>query len=388
MRIGLFGGSYNPIHNGHIDLAARIRAQFGLDRVLLMVAKDPPHKQLAGNVDASARFCMAEAALANMEGLFASDLELKRDGKSYTVDTVRELLRLYPDAEIFLMVGEDMLRNLPTWREADVLLSLVTVLATARPGVEGTLEEAAGVLRKRFGAKVAFASFEGQNVSSTMVRKRIEEAKPICDLVPPEVEKTVYENAYYREESAAAMQEKLRLSLNKRRYEHSVGTMREAIVLADRFGADPYKARLAGLLHDCARFRPEKLMELAAHYGIAVDDHEREVPELLHDRLGAYIARDAYGVRDDEILDAIRCHQLCRESMTLLDKIIYLADKIEPTRDYPGVETLRTIAAADLDRAVLACMDSVHEHLIREGKRIKQEGERARQAFHALFEQK
>ncbi len=383
MKIGLFGGSYNPIHNGHIDLAARIRVQFGLDRVLLMVAKDPPHKQLAGNVDAAARFRMAEAALCGMEGLSACDLELKREGKSYTVDTVRELLRMYPDAEIFLMVGEDMLQNLPAWREADKLLSLVTVLATSRPGVEGTLEEAAAVIRARFGAKVAFASFTGKDVSSTMVRQRIENAKPICGLVPPAVEKIIYENAYYREESAARMQEKLRLSLNKRRYEHSVGTMREAIVLADRFGADTNKARLAGLLHDCARFRPEKLLALAAHYGMEIDAYEREVPELLHDRLGAYLARDEYGIADDEILDAIRCHQLCRENMTLLDKIVYLADKIEPTRDYPGVEALRAAAEDDLDRAVLACMDSVHAHLVREGKRIKPEGETARQALHA-----
>jgi len=388
MKIGLFGGSFNPIHNGHIDLAARVRVQFGLDRVLLTVAKDPPHKQLAGNVDAAARLRMAEAALADAEGLEASGLELHREGKSYTVDTVRGLLYLYPDAEIFLMVGEDMLQNLPSWREAETLLSLVTVIATARPGVEGTLEEAAAVLRRRFHAKVFFASFVGQDVSSTMVRQYIAEAKPVSGLIPSEVERIVYENAYYQEETVSAMQEKLRLSLNKKRYEHSIGTMREAITLAHRFGADGKKARLAGLLHDCARFKQELLLLLAERYGLKPDTYEREVPELLHDRLGALLARDEYGIADEEILDAIRCHQLCRENMTLLDKIIYLADKIEPTRDYPGVDALRAIAEKDLDRAVLACMDSVHEHLVREEKHIKPEGETARKAFRKMMEEK
>lgn len=388
VKIGLFGGSYNPIHNGHIDLAARVRRQFGLDRVLLMVAKDPPHKQLAGNVDASSRFRMAEAALSGIEGLEASDLELGREGKSYTVDTVRELLTLYPDAEICLMVGEDMLRNLPSWREAETLLSLVTVIATARPGVEGTLEDAASVLRERFGAKVFFASFMGQDVSSTAVRERIREALPVCGLIPPEVARIVYENGYYQEETVAAMQEKLRLSLNKKRYEHSVGTMCEAIALADRFGADRKKARIAGLLHDCARFRPEALFALAERFAVVPDAYEQEVPELMHDKLGALLAAEEYGIQDEEILAAIRCHQLCRENMTLLDKIVYLADKIEPTRDYPGVDALRALAQEDLDRAVLACMDSVHAHLVEEGKRIKPEGEHARRAFHAWMQQK
>ena len=138
---------------------------------------------------------------------------------------------------------------------------------------------------------------------------------------------------------------------------------------------------MAGLLHDCAKLPPESLLALAAQHALPVDEFEREVPGLLHDRLGAIIARDEYGVQDTDVLEAIRCHQLCRAHMTGLDKIVYLADKIEPTRDYPGVDVLRSLAQEDLDHAVLACMDSVHAHLVREGKRIKPEGEAARAAF-------
>ena len=100
MKLGLFGGSFNPIHNGHIDMARRVKEQFALDGVLFMVAKEPPHKELAGDVDAVSRLAMAQAALAGENGLSASGLELSRPGKSYTVDTVRTLLAENPGAEI------------------------------------------------------------------------------------------------------------------------------------------------------------------------------------------------------------------------------------------------------------------------------------------------
>ena len=228
---------------------------------------------------------------------------------------------------------------------------------------------------------MALAPFTGQDVSSTMVRACVEQALPIDALVPPAVERQIYENAFYQNESVAQKQEKLRASLNKKRYEHSIGTMRCAISLAARWHVNGAQARLAGLLHDCAKLPPESLLALATQHALPVDEFEREAPGLLHDRLGAIIARDEYGVQDADVLAAIRCHQLCRAHMTGLDKVVYLADKIEPTRDYPGVDVLRSLAQEDLDRAVLACMDSVHAHLVREGKRIKPEGEAARAAF-------
>lgn len=388
LELGLFGGSFNPIHNGHIDMARRVKAQFGLDCVLFMVAKEPPHKTLAGGVPATARLAMAEAALAGEDGLFASGMELARPGKSYTVDTVRALLAEAPNARLSLIVGEDMLKNLPTWREAEPLLQLVRVIAVARPGVEGSLSDAAEILRTRCGAQVEFASFSGQDVSSTLVRTRLHEAQPVSAFLPPAVERMIYENAFYQEEAVAQKQEKLRAALNKKRYEHSIGTMRCAIALAARWNADGAQARLAGLLHDCAKLPAEQLIALAAEYGLPVDEFERETPGLLHDRIGALLARDVYGVREESVLDAIRRHTLGSVDMTLLDKIVYLADKIEPTRDYPGVDALRSLSGVDLDRAVLACMDSVHAHLVREGRSVKPEGETVRNALQKKLEAK
>ena len=386
MKLGLLGGSFNPIHNGHIHMAQRAKSRFGLNEVLFMVANDPPHKTIAGNVGAQTRLAMAEAGLAGLEGLAASGLELARTGKSYTVDTVCTLHEQMPGAEIYLIVGEDMLQNLPSWWQVETLLQLVHVIAVTRPGVEGTLEEAAQPLRARFGARISFAPFDGDDISSTMVRQRVFAAEPIGDLVPPGVERMIYELGLYQPEMIAQMQEKLRSSLNKKRYEHSIGTLRCALSLAARWGVNKEQARLAALLHDCARLPNKELLALSEKYGIAADGFDLETPSLLHDRVGAALARDAYGVEDTAVLDAICSHQLCRKDMTKLDKVIYLADKVEPTRDYPGVETLRALAWQDLDKAVLACMDSVYAHLAREGKPINPRGKEAWLAFRAEME--
>lgn len=386
MQLGLFGGSFNPIHNGHVDMARRAKSQFDLDSVVFMVAGDPPHKTLSGNVPAEARFAMVQAALLGEEGLSASRLELARPGKSYTVDTVRAVLAEMPGVELSLIIGEDMLLNLPSWREVETLLRLVRVLVIARPGISGDPEDAAQVLRKRYNARIEIAPFLGKDISSTHVRTCLHEARPISGLVPPGVERLVYENAFYQEEAFAQKQEKLRAMLNKRRYEHSIGTMRCAISLAARWGVDGKAARLAGLLHDCAKLPPERLVQLAAQYGLEPDAYEKENPGLMHDRLGACLARDVYGVQEEAVLEAIRSHTYGKPDMTPLDEIIFLADKIEPTRDYPGVDTLRVLAETGLESAVLACMERVHAHLLEEKRPIKPEGEAARVAFRNRIE--
>ena len=152
------------------------------------------------------------------------------------------------------------------------------------------------------------------------------------------------------------MKEALSRRLKKSRYEHSLGVADTAAFLARRFGEDEGKARLAGLLHDCARAFPNEAMrEEADARGISYGEVERSMPLLLHAPLGAYVAREAYGVEDADVLRAIARHTVGGKAMTSLDKIIYFADMMEPTRDYPGVETLRDLSRnASLDEMTLA----------------------------------
>ena len=159
------------------------------------------------------------------------------------------------------------------------------------------------------------------------------------------------------------MKDRLKEALKPKRYQHSLGVAKTAKKLAEKYGADPEKAYTAGLLHDCAKlpiFNDQ--MKLAERYEMKFDDITMKCPAVIHAPLGARHAREAYGIDDREILDAIEFHTVGRANMTLLDKIIYVADMIEPTRDFRGVEKLRRLADKDIDRALIACLKQSIAH--------------------------
>ncbi len=150
------------------------------------------------------------------------------------------------------------------------------------------------------------------------------------------------------------MKDKLEKALSKKRYEHSIGVCDEAVKLAKKYGADVEKAYTAGLLHDCAKgFDTDTQIKLCREYGIMLDDITLSCTAVIHAPLGAVVANREYGIDDDEILEAIRNHTTGKEGMSLLDKIIYIADMIEPLRDYSGVDVLRKAAYEDIDKACI-----------------------------------
>lgn len=153
--------------------------------------------------------------------------------------------------------------------------------------------------------------------------------------------------------------DRLRDMLSYKRFKHSLGVRDTAVKLAEIYGADSRKAALAGLLHDCARDLPgEKLLVLARQNHIPVDEVDEALPVILHAPVGALLAGRQFGVQDQAVLQAIALHTLGDKDMTLLDKIIFVADKAEPGRAFPGVQELREIMWRDLDRAMLWCLDA------------------------------
>lgn len=159
--------------------------------------------------------------------------------------------------------------------------------------------------------------------------------------------------------------EKLKKDLKESRYIHSLGVMESAVKLAQKYGGDPQKARTAGLLHDCAKcFSKEKILQLAEQYHLEFDEITSKQIELAHGPLGAVIAKEEYQVEDKEIFDAIYYHTTGRADMSLLEKVIYLADYIEPNRDFPGVEELRRLAEIDLDQAIYKAMNNTITYVL------------------------
>ena len=167
-----------------------------------------------------------------------------------------------------------------------------------------------------------------------------------------------------------ALREDVRRQMPDKRWRHTLGVAETAVRLAQRYGADPAKAELAALLHDYAKAWPVSRQEqIIREQGLAQDllDYDKE---LWHAHVGAWAAKTTYGIEDEEVLDAIRYHTSGRERMTLLDKIICLADYIEPGRDFPGVERIRALAEKSLEEALVAGFDSTIRHLLETGKRI------------------
>lgn len=164
--------------------------------------------------------------------------------------------------------------------------------------------------------------------------------------------------------------ESVRSQMPAKRWEHTEGVMATAVLLAKRYGADPVKAELAAILHDVCKYWPvEEQARVIRENGLPQDllDYDKE---LWHAHAGAFVARNRYGIDDEEVLDAIRYHTSGRERMTLLDKVVCLADYIEPGRDFPGVHNIREIAEHSLEGALVAGFDGTIRFLLDKGRRI------------------
>ena len=169
--------------------------------------------------------------------------------------------------------------------------------------------------------------------------------------------------------------------LKHKRIPHVLGTEQEAIRLAQRYGADVEKARVAALLHDCTKkLSMEEQLALCEKYGIQLDELEQKALKLLHSKTGAAIAKDVFGV-DEEIYSAIWYHTTGHANMTRLEKIIYLADYIEPSRDFPGVDELRSVCYEDLDRGLLKGLEMTIEEMTAMGNPVHHATIEARDAL-------
>ena len=339
MKIGVFGGSFHPVHNGHLALARHAAKALGIDRVLFVIDRIPPHKTLAEGATDAQRLDILRLAVEGEPLFEVETMELLREGTSYTVDTLRELSGRYPESELFFFMGSDMLHSFTSWRMPEVISQLATLVCTVRPGNGGGEEETARDLRERYGAKVILLD-EVSPLSSTLVRSRIRDALPITDMLPEKAAHYIYRHGCYEPAALMPMYRQLEQDLKPERLEHTAYVLETAIGLAAKFGADAEKARIAALLHDCAKYQPKETL-------LSFADTEPAMLPVLHAPAGAARARDVYGVADPEILSAIRLHTTGEAEMTLLDKIIYLADMIEPSRTFAGVEEIRQADTID-----------------------------------------
>lgn len=370
MKIGIYGGTFDPPHLGHMKAAQWAMELLELDRLLFIPAKQPPHKTLAaGSPTPEQRLemtrLMADGFLMP-DRVETDDLELRREGVSYTSDTLRELRRRYPEDELWLLMGTDMFLTLPSWHEPQIIADLAGIAPFARRESDSieALEAQAKVLRDTLGARVQVLQLpEICEMSSTQARGQ-------CNgqgLWPPVwgyiLRKGLYGvNADLKHLSMDDLRACSLSMVYAKRHAHIRGVEEEAVRLTQRWGGDADLARRAGILHDCTKYWPmERHLACCKQYGIPLDDLELRSEKLLHSKTGACMAKYVFD-QPDQVYDAIFYHTTGKGDMTTLEKIIYLADYMEPNRDFDGVEKLRALAYTDLDAAVaLGCQMSILE---------------------------
>ena len=363
-RLGLMGGSFNPFHSRHLGMALAAKKEYKLDKLLFVPSGNPPHKR-EGLESAEDRFEMTWLATCQTEGAEASRVEVDREGVIYAVDTLRILHEQYPRAEIFYIIGEDTMEDLPNWRDPDTVFTLCRFLVCPRETVEAEKLPCVKALRKR-GAKLSFLKEKPMEVSSTAVREALRQGQTPSEL-PPQVMAYIRVAGLYgltpSPLNGRALYEQIKPLLSTKRLLHSLMVCEMARELAQLHGVDEEKATTAALLHDCAKCLPlSEMKKLVLEDGQKPDEETLSNGGLLHGPAGAVLARDRLGVTDPEILQAIDCHTTGRAGMTKLDMIVYLADKIERSRKpYPMLEKLRALSQQDLRRAVMASLQSTVE---------------------------
>ncbi len=199
MRTGILGGTFNPVHNGHVKLAQAYISALHLDRLLIIPANIPPHKSDSGLAGASHRLAMCRLAFAGEPRCEVSDIELKREGKSHTVDTLEQLASIYPHDRLFLIMGSDMFCSFTSWHRWQRILQLATICAGAR---KASLTDSAMKEQRRkleaLGACCELVEFEPLPISSTQVRERICNGVAFDGLVVPTVAAYIREHGLYR----------------------------------------------------------------------------------------------------------------------------------------------------------------------------------------------
>lgn len=191
LRIGVFGGTFDPIHNAHCDLARTAQRAAELDKVIFVVSARPPHKGGETHADAEERYALVCAAIADIPGAEASRIEMERSGPSYTVDTLRTIGKAYPGAALFLIIGYDALLDLPKWRDTPGILRRARLLAAPRPG---PMQPPSPMLQGHFD----LLPFAQTDLSSTELRDRIRMDMPLDGLLPPAVAQLIKKKGMYR----------------------------------------------------------------------------------------------------------------------------------------------------------------------------------------------
>jgi nicotinate-nucleotide adenylyltransferase len=381
MKVAIMGGSFNPVHIGHLIIADTVISNLDYDRVICVPAFVSPFKTDAGVENPHDRLDMLVSSIAGDPRLTVDDCELRRKGVSYTIDTVSDIIRRYcPDGKPGLIIGDDLAFDFMQWYKSAEILKRAEVIIAQRLHPIGTGMPPFPFPHKRLDNEIA-------NVSSSMVRERIARGKSWRYLVPDGARLVIEDKQLYRPLSGGLeqpekikklkktsaflsrlvyMENEVRALVSPSRFLHSRNTALLCYDLCAHYRLDPMKGYLAGIVHDICKSFPEKeLLRLAKQDSLTEKDGaeiikmERKNTSLLHASAGAALLKERYHIQDEDVLEAVRCHTMGRETMGHLAKIVFMADKIEVSRPEvkPSLRELCVRPLVSLDELFTAVLD-------------------------------
>jgi nicotinate-nucleotide adenylyltransferase len=369
VRLAVLGGSFNPVHVGHLFLAESVLSGLGYDRIVLVPAHESPFKPEARMVSSGDRLDMLAASIPAEPRITIDDCEIRREGVSYTVDTLMDIIERYkPEGKPGLVLGDDLAADFLKWRRSAEILEMADIIIARRIASEGVslsyphrplendiIKISSGTVRERIKNRGNW-----RYLVSTGTRFIIED-RGLYGFTPPAG--TAAEESPDRG-TMARIEEEVRVRVGPVRFLHSRNTALLAWDLCRRFGLDPSMGYLAGITHDvCKPLQEAELFALVRSDGEQISPLERKKPSLLHARAAAVLLQEHFGIHNRDILDAVRLHTTAGAEMGPLAKVVYIADKIEISREHVNPVLRDLSRTAGLDALFEAVLDDTVAYL-------------------------
>lgn len=338
MKIGIYGGSFNPIHIGHIEIARQAIKELNLDKLYFVPAYKSPFKSKIKYAPAEDRVNMIN--LVKPEGTEISMFEINRKNISYTIDTISYFKQKFPHDELFLIIGSDNVGKLNKWKNIDEISTWAKIIVFKRDNnfSKENIKKYNCLLIKNALLDYASSWFR----------------KGYMKNVDDKVMKYIASHFLYIPDIMVNM-------LDAKRHKHSIAVGHLAAELAKATGYDAKKAWVAGSLHDITKSWPkEDHRAFLTHVGV---DESKVEDFALHSLTGYYWIKTEYQLEDEEILNAILKHTSLGNELTLLDKIIFAADKLADGRKFDGIQEVRALILKDFDKGFKATVKAYYEEL-------------------------
>ncbi len=354
-KVGVFGGSFNPVHLEHVNMVKAFINELGLDKMIIVPANIPPHKKNEEIVSSQDRINMLKLAFGTFNNVEISTFEVDSENVSYTYKTLEYFSEKFCDSRIYFLLGTDMLADFATWKNPNRILELATLALVRRTGDDE--KKAEDIYFSHFSKEFEKLNYIGANISSTAIRASIALDLPV-EGVPEEVLKYIQDKQLYKTDISRYVVKNLPI----KRLTHTFGVIKLAVHYAKMLKENASYAYYAAMLHDVAKYLDYRDFDFKMEEGVP--------KPCEHQFLGAYIAENVLNIKNRDIINAIKYHTTGRANMSTLEKIVFLADLLEEGRTFEGVERLRILTEQNFDLGFKTAINELYAHLSKSNEQV------------------